>query len=114
MVFCYNNNHYFDGLLMHFPHQQLNGILKYLFSRPCNTIWDFINASVGSERAGNPMVDAFNFGTTNYWLGNDNSFENYLVFCLKDHFATLEGYELGTSSGGARQKKGYFLVQTII
>ena len=93
---------------MHFPHQQLNGILKYFYSRPGTTIWDFINASVGSEFASYPMVNAFNFDTTNYWYGKDDSFENYLIFCLKDHFATLEVYELGTSGGGSRPKKWSF------
>ena len=59
-------------------------------------LWENIHAKVSSNSSGGlNMENAFNYETTDYWLGG--STENWLKICFKHHFAKPFGFELGSS-----------------
>ena len=92
---------------MNFPHKEQNGILRHLYRKDKNfynntQIFSYDCSGVYGTRY---PFNAFDFGTSSYWLDSENpnsNNENFISFCFKKGFAEIKGFELKTSSGSMR------------
>ena len=92
---------------MQFPYSELHGILRHLYDKDNSYYNKSIEIFSSGESSQYIKENAFNFGTSSYWIDiahKGQNEENYIGFCFKTGKATLIGYEFWTSSGTARPR----------
>ena len=95
--------------LFSFQNGTSNGILHNLFSSP--DYWNSFSFSSTRSEEDLDVINAFNFSSTNYWLGMDDSSPNNLSFCFKEFSILANGYSITAShhtANPARAKLGAF------
>ena len=95
-------------IVKEFPHIEMDGILKYLYDKN-HSYYEYDIKYTSSGYYDNYYQRyAFDFDSSTFWLSSITSQENFLSFCFIKFKAELIGYELKSSSGGARGKKWEF------
>ena len=92
---------------MNFPHKQLNGIFRYLFSKDKKYYENYLNVSFTGESSEYHLKNVFDFDSDSYWFSETRP-EMFLSFCFKTGFAYVSGYEIKTSSNDAKASKWAF------
>lgn len=97
------------GIVKEFPHVQMNGILKYFYDMNTKYNENIIKYTNTGYQSDYRPSNAFDFGTSNYWIGKNTLEDNFISFCFTIKLkAKLTGYELKTSAGDTRGKKWSF------
>ena len=76
-----------------FLHGESTGILRYLYQY--DDYWDmFTYDSTGENNINQKTKNAFDFGTTDYWMGITLELPNNISFCFNDFYVMPTGYEI--------------------
>ena len=96
------------GELLNFPHNKDNtGIMRFLFRR--DDYWNLFRIySSGAYSEEYKEENAFDFSTSDYWLGKMQSTPTYISFCFNNYSVKPIGYEITASTFAARPRRWAF------
>ena len=96
------------GELLNFPHNKDNtGIMRFLFRR--DDYWNLFRIySSGAYSEEYKEENAFDFSTSDYWLGKMQSTPTYISFCFNNYSVKPIGYDITASTFAARPRRWAF------